>query len=615
VIGLRPGARPPLPEAAPAPGRGATRMPSQALRAATLRRRVQMLALVLVLGAGALVARAFDLQVVRKSFYQEQGEARFLRELVIPVSRGTITDRNGEPLAVSTPVESIWAHPAELLTARTRLPDLARVLGTDAKDLESRLEERVGREFYFLKRHLSPDQAAEVLALGLPGINTLREYRRFYPSGEITAHVLGTTNTDDRGHEGLELAFDDWLTGKPGAKRVIKDRLGHVVEDVELVRESQPGRDLRLSIDRRVQYLAYRELKAAMAENGASSGSMVILDVPTGEVLAMVNWPSYNPNARAGGEISARRNRAVTDLIEPGSVAKAFTVAAALESGKFKAETLIDTNPGTFEVAGHLVRDVRNHGVVDLTGLLQESSNVGAAKLALQLSNEHLYDIFHRFGFGQTTGSGFPGEAAGVLAPPKSWGILAKVTASYGYGFSGTPLQIAQAYAAVANGGRLRAPTFVAGAPGRDNALLDPGIARAVLGMLESVVTAHGTAPKAAVANYRVAGKTGTSRKAVAGGYQSRYVSVFAGAVPASQPRLVGVVVIDDPRGKVYYGGLVAAPVFGKVMPGALRLLNVAPDRLEVQYAGVPQPEPPALDDMPVEAESVEPFADAGATP
>jgi cell division protein FtsI (penicillin-binding protein 3) len=305
----------------------------------------------------------------------------------------------------------------------------------------------------------------------------------------------------------------------------------------------------------------------------------------------------------------------VTDLFEPGSVAKAFTVSAALESGKFKPDTLIDTSPGTFQVANHLVRDVHNCGIVDLTKLLQKSSNVGAAKIALQLSNEHLYDVFHRFGFGQVTGSGFPGEAPGVLNAGKKWGILEKVTAAYGYGFSVTALQLAQAYAALADKGRMRPSTFVAGATSTDSALLDPEIARTVLGMLESVVGPGGTAPKAAVPNYRVAGKTGTSRKAIAGGYQSRYISVFAGVVPASNPRLVGVVVIDDPRGKAYYGGLVAAPVFGRVMPGALRLLNVPPDRLEVQFAGTPVAPAAEFDAQPAEAESVEPFADAGVTP
>ena len=591
-----------------------------ARRNPALRPRLYAVLMVLSLASTALVVRAFDLQVVRKSFYQEQGEARFLRDLSIPVSRGTITDRNGEPLAISTPVESIWAQPALVLAARDRIPELARALGADPDDLEAKLNERAEREFVYLKRHLPPEKAADVLALGVPGVNAQREFRRFYPAGEVVAHVLGSTNVDDHGQEGLELAFDEWLTGKTGAKRVIKDRLGHVVEDVELLAEPQPGRDLTLSIDRRVQYLAYRELKSAMTENQASSGSVVILDVATGEILAMANWPSYNPNARQGNDISVRRNRAVTDLLEPGSVAKAFTVSAALESGKFKMDTLIDTSPGTFMVAGHLVRDVHNAGIVDMTKLLQKSSNVGAAKIALQLTNDHLYDMFHRFGFGQPTGSGFPGEAAGVLPPGKTWGILEKVTTAYGYGLSVTPLQLAQAYAALANGGRLRAPTFVAGVRNPDSALLDPQIAHNVISMLETVVAPGGTAPKAQVPNYRVAGKTGTSRKAVPGGYQSRYISVFAGAVPASNPKLVGVVVINDPRGKNYYGGLVAAPVFGKVMPGALRLLNIAPDKLEVQFAGVTPPGAEAIQqnvpaDGPAEAEGVEPFADAGLKP
>jgi cell division protein FtsI (penicillin-binding protein 3) len=385
---------------------------------------------------------------------------------------------------------------------------------------------------------------------------------------------------------------------------VIQNLRGEVVENVEQVREPAPGRELKLSIDHRLQYLAFRELGNGVTANKATSGSMVILDVATGEILAMVNWPTFNPNARASGRQDVRRNRAVTDLIEPGSVAKAFTVSAGLESGKFQPTTMIDTNPGTLLVGNHIVRDVSNHGVVDLTGLIQKSSNVGATKIALELSNDHLFDVFHRFGFGQTTGSGFPGEAAGVLPEPKGWGVVEKATISYGYGFSATPLQLAAAYAALGNGGRLHAPTFVAGARNPDVAVLDPQIARTLVGMLESVVGPGGTGTKAAVPNFRVAGKTGTSHKAAAGGYQNRYVSVFAGLIPASAPRLVGVVVIDDPQAGVHFGGTVAAPVFGRVMSDAVRLLDMPPDRLDQRQAvnapNLPLP-PPASDDEAAE--------------
>jgi cell division protein FtsI (penicillin-binding protein 3) len=562
------------------PAGGATRTPQTNLRA-----RLATVVVLLGLAMSALVVRAVDLQFVRTDFYQAQGDQRFLRDRAIPVSRGMITDRHGEPLAVSTPVESVWAQPQELLAHRERLPELAQALGIDAGELEQRLVQREDREFVYLRRHLPPDRAAEILALDIPGVNAQREFRRYYPGGEMLAHVLGFTNIDDAGQEGLELAFDEWLSGEPGLKRIIQDRRGRVVENVELLREPEPGRTLTLSIDRRLQYLAYRELKATLAEHQASAGTMVIVDVATGEILAMANAPSYNPNLRGSGDAAARRNRAVTDVFEPGSVIKVFTVAAGIESGKFGPDTLIDTSPGWMPVANHVVRDVHNYGVVDLTRLLTKSSNIASVRIALALENDHLYDIFNRFGFGQATGCGFPGESAGVLPAARGWGTLEKATLSYGYGLSVTPLQMAVAYAALANGGRLRAPTFVAGQQAQDAAVLDPQIAADVLRMLETVIQPGGTGTRAAVPNYSVAGKTGTTRKVMPGGYQSRYISVFAGVIPVDAPRLAGVVVIDDPKGGEYFGGLVAAPVFGRVMNGAMRLLDVPPDRYQVQLA------------------------------
>jgi cell division protein FtsI (penicillin-binding protein 3) len=553
-------------------------------RPVNLRGRLSAVLMLLALASTGLVVRAVDLQVVRKDFYQGQGDARYLREVPIPVSRGTIFDRNGEPLAVSTPVESIWANPQELLRNADRVPELAQALGIDADQLKQKLDARADKEFVYLKRHLNPDDAKTIIERNIPGVSSQREFRRYYPSGEVAAHVLGFTNIDDSGQEGLELAFNEWLAGKQGAKRVIRDRLGHIVENVEMLREPQPGRDLTLSIDRRIQYLAYRELKETLLEWRAASGSMVVLDAQTGEILAAVNQPSYNPNAPSNGETANRRNRALTDLIEPGSTMKTFTIAAALESGKWKPNTPVDTTPGSISVGGYLIRDTHNKGLMDMTGVLTYSSNVGAVKIAVTLPNEHLYDVYKRFGFGESTGSGFPGESAGVLPAPKSWGVTEKATLSYGYGLSVTPLQLAQAYAVVANGGRLRPPTFVKDALNADSAVLDPSIARTLVDMLETVITPRGTALKAAVRNYRVAGKTGTSRRAVAGGYESRYVSVFAGMVPASNPRLVGVVVIHDPQGR-YYAGLVAAPAFSKTMDGALRLLDVPPDNVAHWYA------------------------------
>jgi cell division protein FtsI (penicillin-binding protein 3) len=386
------------------------------VKPANVRARLYGVVMVLALTSSALIVRAVDLQVVRKDFYQEQGDQRFLRDIPIAVSRGTIFDRNGEPLAVSTPVDSIWANPSDVLGAADRLPELAKALGIDADDLKQKLVQRSDKEFVYLKRHLNPDDAKAILKLGIPGVASEREFRRYYPSGEVMAHVLGFTNIDDRGQEGLELAFDDWLAGKPGMKRVIRDLHGQVVENVELLREAQPGRDLTLSLDRRIQYLAYRELKAALAEHHASSGSMVILDVPTGEVLAMVNAPSFNPNARTSADSAFRRNRAVTDVVEPGSTIKAFTISAALESGKWKPHTPVDTTPGTLTLAdGRVIRDVHNKGLLDVTGVITHSSNVGAAKIGLTLTRDHMYDVDHRFGFGEVTGSGFPGESPGLL--------------------------------------------------------------------------------------------------------------------------------------------------------------------------------------------------------
>ncbi len=549
-------------------------------RAPKVNLRVRLYGVLLVFGvAGSgLLARAIDLQVLRKDFYQEQGDARFLREVPIPAYRGSITDRNGEPLAVSTPVVSLWADPGKLLESEDRLPELAQALGLDGEELAERLQQRREREFVYLARHLSPERAQRVLALELPGVNQQREFRRYYPGGEIFGHVLGFTNIDDRGQEGIELAYDHWLAGEPGRKRVIRDRLGRVVDTVEQVAPPQPGGDLVLSLDRRLQYLAYRELKAAMQENRASSGSVVVLEVGTGEVLAMVNQPSFNPNSRQRGETAHLRNRALTDVFEPGSVIKPFTVAAALESGKFSTSSVIDTAPGTLPVANHVVKDIRSFGSLDLAGILAKSSNVGATRLAQGMSNDHIWDMFHRFGFGQPTGSGFPGEAAGVLAEPGRWGPVEKATISYGYGISTTALQLAQAFATLANGGRMRAPTFVRDASNPSTAVIDPLLAAQVSQMLETVTGPGGTATRANVEHYSVAGKTGTARKIGGGGYQSRYISVFAGFAPANQPRVACVVVIDDPKAGAYYGGQVAAPVFAQVVGGALRLLNVPPN-------------------------------------
>jgi len=561
-----------------------------------------------------LMARAFDLQVVRKQFYQRQGDARFLREMPIPVSRGTIFDRNGEPLAVSTPVLSIWANPSEVLENADRIPQLAKVLGVDADELKDRLAQRADREFVYLRRQMVPEAAQAVLKLGIPGINGQREFRRYYPSGEVTAHVLGFTNIDDHGQEGLELAYDDWLSGKPGAKRVIRDRMGHVVEDVEQVRAPKPGRNLTLSIDRRIQFLAYSELKSALKKYQADSASMVILDVKTGEVLAMVNLPTYNPNAVNASKPAQRRNRAMTDVLEPGSTIKPVLMAAALSSGKFTPTSpLIDTTGGHWYFQGHDIHDTHDYGVLTPTGVITKSSNVGAAHIAMDLDTSLMYDTYRAFGFGNSTNSGFPGEASGYLKIGRDWRPLEKAIMGYGYGVNVTVLQLANAYATIADGGVMHDPSFIKGDDNPPKQIISPDVARQLIQMMETVTGPGSTAPEARIANYSVAGKTGTAHKADAGGYaKSSYTAAFAGMVPASNPRMVGVVVVDNPQKGSYYGGVVAAPVFAKVMEGALRLLDVPPDNIGRWYVGGPLQgagglvgsQPPAdapLDDAPID--------------
>lgn len=583
--------------------------------APSARKRMVLVVGVLGLASLGLVARAFDLQVVRKQFYQDQGDARFLREMPIAVSRGTIFDRNGEPLAVSTPMTSIWANPSEVLEHDERIPALAKALGVDPDDLKERLSQRADREFVYLRRQMPPEAAQAVLDLGIPGINSQREYRRYYPSGEVTAHVLGFTNIDDHGQEGLELAFDDWLSGKPGAKRVIKDRMGHVVEDVEQVRAPKPGKNLTLSIDRRIQFLAYSELKNAMEKSQADSGTMVILDVKTGEVLAMVNLPTYNPNLVRGSTASDRRNRAMTDVLEPGSTIKPILMAAALSSGKFTPTSpLIDTTGGHWFFSGHDIHDTHNWGVLTPTGVITKSSNVGAAHIAMDLDTKLMYDTYRAFGFGNSTESGFPGEASGYLKIGRDWRPLEKAIMGYGYGLNVTVLQLANAYATLADGGIMHMPTFVKGADNAPRRIVTAKVADEIMKMMETTTQPGGTAaPYAWIANYTVAGKTGTAHKANAGGYsKSNYTSAFAGVVPATDPRLAAVVVVDNPRKGSYYGGLVSGPVFAQVMDGALRLLDIPPDNIGRWYVGGPQqglnglignrpPDAPNIEEAPME--------------
>jgi cell division protein FtsI (penicillin-binding protein 3) len=544
-------------------------------------RRVFIL-LCMGLAAVALVWRAVSLQVLDKEFLLSQGEARHLRVVTLPAHRGVIQDRNGEPLAVSTPVESVWVNPQELGGEQQRIPELAALLSLDGGKVQQLLARRADREFVYLRRHLSPALAEKVSALKIPGVYLQREYRRYYPGGEVAAHLVGFTNIDDQGQEGLELAYEDWLGGEPGAKRVIKDGKHHIIEDVESIRRPRPGKDLKLSIDRRIQYLAYRELKGVMKEHKARAASAVVLDVKSGEVLAMVNQPSFNPNNRQQLRRSDMRNRAVTDVFEPGSTMKPFVVATALQSGRFQPETEVSTSPGWYRVGVNTVRDVHDYGQLDVTGVIRKSSNVGISKIALALPAEDIWTTLTDLGFGAQTYSGFPGEASGLLSYHGGWNAIETATLAYGYGISVTALQLAQAYGVLATDGIKRSVTFLReGDVSEERRIMPAETAQQVRVMLEQATGPDGTAPQARVAGYRVAGKTGTVKKAAPGGYSSnKYLAVFAGLAPASDPRLVMVVMVDEPGNGKYYGGQVAAPVFSRVMSGALRLLAVPPDDL-----------------------------------
>jgi len=540
----------------------------------------------LLLLACLLAWRALTLQVLDVDrgyqFLQGQGNARTNRTEVIPAHRGIITDRNGEPLAVSTPVASIWANPQELSGAKSDWARLAGALEMSVGELSRRIERYGDSQFMYLRRHLPPVAAQALMQMKIPGVYLQREYRRFYPAGEVTAHLLGFTDIDDRGQEGLELTYDEWLNGTPGRKRVLKDLYGNIIREIDAGEAASPGKNVQLSIDLRLQYLAYRELKAAINRTGAKAGSVVIIDSDSGEVLALVNQPSFNPNNRNQLTPDALRNRAVIDMFEPGSTVKPLTMVAALESGKYQPDTKINTNPGYIKVGRKLLEDHRNYGVLTVAEVLKKSSQVGTTKIALSLDEHDIWGVFDRFGLGRSTNSGFPGESSGVLPNRPNWRPIERATFAFGYGITVTNLQLAQAYSVFANRGVFQQVSLLKRKEKPvQQQVISAKIARQVVDMLEEVTELGGTATRAQVDAYRIAGKTGTSHKAIAGGYaEHRYFAIFAGVAPASNPRIVAVVTIDEPKGD-YFGGLVAAPVFSKVVSDALRLLNIAPDNLE----------------------------------
>jgi cell division protein FtsI (penicillin-binding protein 3) len=541
--------------------------------------RSRVLLFVLMAWMLGLAVRAVYLQGLNNDFLQQKGESRYGRVLAISAHRGRITDRHGEPLAISTAVESVWANPADFSADAPQRQRLGRLLGLDGEELSRRLADSK-REFVYLRRQLPPDQAARVVELNIPGVFLQREYRRFYPSGEVTSHLIGLTDIDDKGQEGLELAFQDSLVGKPGSRRVIKDRMGRIIEDVESIRAPQQGRDLTLSIDRKIQYLAYRELKAALEEHRAKAGGIVVLDAKTGEVLALVNLPAYNPNNRGRVEPQRARNRALTDLFEPGSTLKPFTIAAALEAGRIRPDTIIQTGGGKLTIGKATINDAHPAGALTVEQVVQKSSNVGAAKIALDLPAQTMWDMFHRVGFGAPPKSGYPGEGSGKLRAYQTWRPIEQATMAFGHGISLSLLQLARAYTIFANDGELMPVTMVKrDEPEAGTQVIAPHTAQAVRKMLEMAVQPGGTAPHAQVPGYRVAGKTGTAHKLEGGRYApTKYVSSFVGFAPASDPRIIVAVMVDGPSAGQYYGGAVAAPVFREVAAGALRTLAILPD-------------------------------------
>lgn len=538
--------------------------------------------LIFYIALGLLAARAAYLQLVATEYLQAEGQSRYVRNIKVAATRGMILDRNGQPLAISTPVDSIWAHPQEFAEGKDRWPALGELLDITQAQLEKLAAKYADREFMYLRRHLAPDLAQQVEALNVPGVGLIREYRRYYPAGPVAGHAVGFTNVDNQGQEGVELAFNTHLSGVDGTKRVLRDRLGHIVEDLELIRPAIDGKNLFITLDSRLQYLAYRQLKSAVHKHKADSASAIILDATNGEVLAMVNEPSFNPNNRDRLRSANFRNRAVTDVFEPGSTIKPFTAAMALQSRQYGPDTRVDTSPGFYRIGRHTIRDVHDYGLLTVSRVISKSSNVGAAKIALSLAPERLWQTLRGVGFGSSTASGLPGEVSGRLAARKRWRPIEHATLAFGYGISSTPLQLARAYACLASGGLLLPVTLLRGSATAGRRVLPEAVTRSIRDMLHEAASERGTGKAALVPQYRIAGKTGTVRKNTPTGYaQNRYSSIFAGFAPVTKPRLVMVVVIDDPAAGKYYGGDVAAPVFARVMSGALRLLNVPPDAAE----------------------------------
>ncbi|MEH6347535.1 MAG: penicillin-binding transpeptidase domain-containing protein [Bermanella sp.] len=530
-----------------------------------------------------LLVRLTQLQILQTDFLQGESDRRSVRDHKIHAFRGMVIDRNGEPLAVSTPVKSIWLNPKQIIKDEVNISPLAQYLNITESQLKNKILKNKNKEFIYLQRHMSPLLANKIEALNIPGVGLQQESKRFYPAAEVTSHVVGFTNIDEQGIEGIELAFDEWLKGKPGKGRMVKDRLGRLVKDLGVMTPALPGNELMLSIDLRLQYQAYRELKASVQQHGAKAGSLIMVDVKSGEILALVNQPAFNPNNRSHLNVDAVRNRTVTDIFEPGSTVKPFTVAAALMAGQITPRTIINTHPGYLRIGNKTIRDHRNYGELDIAGILTKSSNVGISKIALELGGENIWRLYQSLGLGKPVGLGLPGEHGGKIAvASNNWNKLQSATLAYGYGLAVTPLQLAQAYQVLANGGVKQPLSLIHKTIEPGQQVLPSKVAGQVLTMLQGVVAEKGTARRAKVEGYRVSGKTGTVHKVGSKGYEDdHYLSLFAGIAPAINPKIVTIVVVDDPGGREYYGGEVAAPIFSRVTQASLRLLNVAPTEID----------------------------------
>jgi cell division protein FtsI (penicillin-binding protein 3) len=561
------------------PQRGHRFTESPVLQLALQGWRSRSVALLLMLAFLALIGRSFYLQVVNNEFLQEMGESRYRRDIEVSASRGKITDRNGDMLAVSTPMKAVWAIPGD---ARTMLlsqkQQLAALLEMSIKDLEGKIAP--DKTFVYVKRQVPPETADRIAALKLPGVHQEKEYRRYYPTGDMTAHIVGFTGVDDKGLEGVELAFQGSLLGHVGSRSVIKDRRGQIVEDIGALKPPMDGKDVRLALDSKIQYLAYSHLKTAVDTNEAKAGGAIVIDARTGEILALANWPTYNPNNRQHLSGAQLRNRAITDTFEPGSVMKPFTAALALESGKFRFDSIINCAPGRMTIGSATIADAHPHGALTVAQVIQKSSNVGTVKMALTFTPKEMWEMFDSVGFGQAPNLGFPGEVTGRLRPWKSWRPIEQATMSYGHGVSISLVQLARAYTVFARDGELipLSLTRLEDTPVRGARIFSPQTIHEVRAMLEMAVQTEGTAPKARVPGYRVGGKTGTAYKVEGGVYARKYVASFVGVAPISDPRLIVAVMIDEPSAGAHYGGDVAGPAFSQIMGGALRTLGIPPD-------------------------------------